>query len=74
MTPEDRQNVTYQRQRHWSRERQWQITPDPVTTEPKVVETNMGDNEGDKRSRDEEFAHLLLKAVQDLSKNIEEMG
>ena len=38
-------------------------TLDPVTTEPEVVETNMGDNEGDKKSEEKEFAQLLLKAV-----------
>jgi len=48
-----------------------QITPNPVIIEPKVVETNMVENEGDRRDKGEEFAHHLLKAVQDLSKSIE---
>lgn len=74
MTSEDRQNMTHRRQRYRRRERQLEITPDPVTTEPEVEETNIGDNEGDKREEEKEFYELLLKAVQDLSRNIEGMG
>jgi len=67
MTPKDQQNMTHERQRYRSRERQLQITPDPMIVEPEAERPNMGDNEGDKRSKEEEFAQHLLKAVQDLS-------
>jgi len=45
MTPKDRQNMTYQRQRYRSKERQLKITIDLMTTELEVEKTNMGDNE-----------------------------
>ena len=63
ITPEDRQNVTYRRQRYRSKEQQLEITHDLVTAEPEVEETNIRDNEGDKREEEEEFSQLLLKAV-----------
>lgn len=44
-----------------------------VTTDLEVEESNMGDNEGDKME-EKMFAQLLLKAVQNLSRNIEGMG
>ena len=73
MTPEDQQNITYQRKRYRSKERQLQITPNPVIVELEVKSPNIGDNEGDKRSKEEEFSQLILKVVQDLSKGIEEL-
>lgn len=51
-----------------------QITPDPVVTEPEVKEESMGGSEGDKRSEEKGFSYLLLKAMRDLSQNIEGMG
>ena len=74
MTPKDKQNVAYWRQRYKSRERELEITPDLATIELEVVETRMGDVEGEKKSKEDQYSHLLLKAVQDLSKNIKEMG
>lgn len=47
--------------------------PDPVIVEPEVERPNMGYNEGDKRSKEEEFAQHLLKAIQGLFKGIEEL-
>lgn len=70
MTPEDQQNVTHWRQRYRSKERKLQITLDRVIVELEVERPNMGDNEGDKRSKVEEFAQHVLKAVQDFSKGI----
>lgn len=72
MTLEDKQNVTYRRQRYKRRERKLEITPDPVMTEPEVEEANMGGNEGDKTNEEKDFAHLLLKSVQTCPKTLKE--
>lgn len=52
---------------------QLQITPNPVIVEPEVERPNTGDNEGDKRSKEKEFAQHIFKAVQELSKGIEDL-
>ena len=72
MTPERKQNVTYRRQRYKSKERRLEITSDQVDSIPEVVEREMEHIE-DGRNEEKEFAHLLLKLIQDLSNRIEEM-
>ena len=73
MTTENKQNVTYRRQRYRNKERKLEITPDLVDSVPEFIEENMEDAK-DGRSKEEKFAQLLLKSVHDLSKRIEEMG
>ena len=55
MRGEDRDDITYQRQRYRSRERELEITPDPVTCEPEVVETRMGMQKGRRGARRRNF-------------------
>ena len=66
MTTENKQNETYKRQRYKSREMKLEITPDLVDSVPEVIEEKMEDAK-DGRSKEEEFAQLLLKSVEDLS-------
>ena len=71
MTPEDRQNVTYRRQRYRSRERRLEITPDQVDNIP--VEEGRGKTPMEEERDDgKEFAQLL-KSMQELTKRIEEI-
>jgi len=43
MNEEDRKNITYQRQRYQSRERELEITPDTETPGKVAVVANMGE-------------------------------
>lgn len=64
MALENRQNVTYQRQRYQSRERELEITPDTVEPEHAVEEVNIGEP----RSKEEAAFDSLLKALNDLAR------
>ena len=66
MTLENKHNITYQRQRYRSRERKLEITPDSVDSVPEVIEEKTKDTQYGRR-KEEEFAQLLLKSIQDLS-------
>ena len=48
MTLEDKQNVTYRRQRYRRRERELEITLDLVDNVPVVAKEKMGDAEGER--------------------------
>jgi len=69
MSEEDRQNITYRRQRYRSRERELEITPDTKDMGKAVVAKNMGDP----KSREEMAFDSLLKALNDLVKGQKEM-
>lgn len=73
MTPENKKDITYRRQRYKSRERQLQITPDTETLELEVEGPAMGENLNDRVSKEEEFSQHLLKAIHDLSRGNDEV-
>jgi len=67
MSEEDRQNITYRRQRYWSREKELEITPD-TKDRGKAVE-----DMGEPKSKEEIAFDNLLKALSDLAKGQKEM-
>lgn len=69
MSEEDRQNITYRRQRHQSRKRELEITLDTEDRGKALIIEDMGE-----RKRREEVAFdSLVKALSDLAKGQKEM-
>ena len=69
MNEEDRKNITYQRQRYRSKEKELEITPDTETPGKAIVVANIGES----RSKEEATFHNLLKALNDLAQGQKEM-
>ena len=70
MRGEDRENITYQRQRYRSRERELKITPD---TEERG-KTMAGEEEmTETKSREEMAFNSLLRALSELAKGQKDM-
>lgn len=64
ISEEDRQNITYKRQRYWSRERELEISPDTKDLGKEVVIEDMGEP---KRRKGIAF-DSVLKPLSDLAK------
>jgi len=64
MSEEDRQNITYRRQRYWSRERELEITSDTKEHGKAVIVEDMVEP----RSKEDMAFDNLLKALSDLAK------